>query len=286
MTITGRLAWAVTLGLALTQVASAADFPVKATAYEAVYNWTGFYAGVNVGGGWGRSSVDASFDPRSRFDTAVANSTSGRISGGLGGLQAGYNMQINRLIFGVETDIQATGQQGKGQSTASLTSPNECLAPCVQPPPTVTNAPLNHSQSLPWFGTLRGRIGFMPSDRSLFYVTGGLAYGEIDASTTLTVAPQVCLAPCTPNPGGSITSNFGQAKLGWVVGAGFESALVGGWTGKIEYLHLDFGSISSGLTQVAIWPFVGTLQASSRLTDDIVRVGVNYRFGNAAVAKY
>lgn len=275
MTITGRLAWAVALGLALTQAASAADFPVKATAHEAVYNWTGFYAGVNVGGGWGRSSVDASFDPSGRFDTAVANSTSGRISGGLGGLQAGYNMQIDRLIFGVETDIQATGQQGKAQSTVSLTFPNFCFGPCVPLPPSVANAPLNHSQSLPWFGTLRGRIGLMPSDRSLFYVTGGLAYGEIDASTTLTVAPQA-----------SVTSNFSQVKLGWVVGAGFESALVGGWTGKIEYLHLDFGSIGSGPTQVAIWPFFGTLQASSRLTDDTVRVGVNYRFGNAAGAKY
>jgi outer membrane immunogenic protein len=265
----------------------AADFPVKAPVYEAAYNWTGFYAGVNVGAGPGHSSGDASFDPRSRFDMATVGLASQDIGGVLGGVQAGYNAQINQFVFGVEADIQATGQKGSGQSTVTLTQQQVCLAPCAPPPPLVTNAPLDFAQSLPWFGTFRGRIGFTPMDRTLLYATGGLAYGEINGSTTLTIAPQACVAPCTPNPGGSIVSTFGETKLGWVIGAGIEGAIIGNWTGKIEYLHLDFGSTGNSLTQVATLPFVGTLQSSvGHLTNDILRFGVNYRFGNAVVAKY
>jgi len=264
----------------------AADLPVKAPAYEANYNWTGFYAGVNGGGVWGRPSPDVSFDPRGFLSTATANSTPQGINGALGGLQAGYNAQAGRFVFGMETDIQATGQKGDSLSTVTLTTQQLCIAPCTPPPPTVTNAPLDYAQKLPWFGTLRGRVGFTPTDRSLLYVTGGLAYGEVNGSSTLTVAGQACIAPCTPTPGGSVTSNFSQTKVGWVLGAGIEAALFGGWTAKIEYLHMDFGSIDSGLTQVVTFPFIGTLRASSRVTDDVVRVGVNYRFGNALVAKY
>jgi outer membrane immunogenic protein len=265
----------------------AADFPVKAPVYEAVYNWTGFYAGLNFGAGPGHSTAGASFDPRSRFDAATVSSASQDIGSVLGGMQAGYNAQINRLVFGVEADIQATGQKGSGQSTVTLTQPQVCIAPCVPPPPLVTNAPLSYAQSLPWFGTLRGRIGFTPTDRTLLYATGGLAYGQINGSTTLTIAPQGCIPPCTPNPGGSIVSTFGETKLGWVVGAGIEGAIIGNWTGKIEYLHVDFGSSGNSLTQVATLPFVGTLQSSSgRFTDDIIRIGVNYRFGNAVAAHY
>jgi outer membrane immunogenic protein len=71
-----------------------------------------------------------------------------------------------------------------------------------------------------------------------------------------------------------------------VAGAGVEAALGGGWTGKLEYLHVDFGDISNTFVPIATPPFFGTLRASGRITDEIVRVGVNYRFGSAVVAKY
>jgi outer membrane immunogenic protein len=64
-----------------------------------------------------------------------------------------------------------------------------------------------------------------------------------------------------------------------VVGGGFEAALGGGWTGKVEYLHVDFGSVSGAFVSTRIFPFRGTFVATSRVTDEIGRVGVNYRFG-------
>jgi outer membrane immunogenic protein len=142
------------------------------------------------------------------------------------------------------------------------------------------NWPFGTAQKLPWFGTLRGRVGVTPSDGWLVYATAGLAYGEIKTSATLTVPPGAdCVAPCTRTPGGSVAGNFSQTRAGWVVGAGVETALGGHWTGKLEYLHVDFGDISNTFAPIAISPFNGSLRANTRLTDEIMRVGVNYRFG-------
>ncbi|SIO23544.1 outer membrane immunogenic protein [Bradyrhizobium erythrophlei] len=279
----------VFLGM-FTGPAMAADLPVKAPAYETpvaapIYNWTGFYVGVNGGGGWGRSRSDIIFDPSSSSSTAAPGSASRAIDGALGGLQAGYNLQTSSFLFGLETDIQATGQNSDALSTITQTTLGGCLAPCVPPPPTVTHATLDYAQKLPWFGTLRGRIG-VAADHWLVYATGGLAYGEIKTDAVFTVPGGACIAPCTPTPGGSVAGNFSQTKTGWVAGAGVEAALGGGWTGKVEYLHVDFGDIDNTFARITTFPFVGILRATSRVTDEIVRVGVNYRFGNAVVAKY
>jgi outer membrane immunogenic protein len=277
----------------LTGSAMAADLPVKAPAYgtpvvASVYNWTGFYVGVNGGGSWGRSNPDVVFDSLSPLSTAAPASAPQTLSGALGGLQAGYNLQTSAFLFGLETDIQITGQKGDALSTVTLTTLQECLAPCVPPPPTVTKASVDYAQKLPWFGTLRGRVGVAPSDSWLVYATGGLAYGEIRTDATFAIPPPgaACSAPCTPAPGGSVAGNFSQTRAGWVAGAGVEAALGAGWTGKLEYLHVDFGDITNTFVPVRTFPFFGTLKASGRVTDEIVRVGVNYRFGSAVVAKY
>ena len=78
---------------ALTSAASAADMPArsytKAPPLVQIYNWTGFYAGVNAGGGW---------------------TTSGNASGFVGGAQIGYNWQTpgSPLVLGIEGDFQGT----------------------------------------------------------------------------------------------------------------------------------------------------------------------------------
>jgi outer membrane immunogenic protein len=72
--------------------ASAADLsvrktmPYKAQSYTQTYNWSGFYLGVNGGGGWGDS------DSSNRF-------------GGLVGGTVGYNYQVSQAVFGLEGDI-------------------------------------------------------------------------------------------------------------------------------------------------------------------------------------
>jgi outer membrane immunogenic protein len=141
----------IALGVA---TASAADIqrrqamPAKAPVYMTpAYNWTGFYIGVNGGGGWGRS------DWTSALGTADSN-----LSGALVGGTVGYNYQINQLVLGVEGDI--------GWSNLRGTATNGICAG--------TNCETRNS----WLATARGRVGYA-FDRFMPYVTGGAAFGDI-----------------------------------------------------------------------------------------------------------
>src|SRR5262249_250712 len=74
-----------------------------------------------------------------------------------------------------------------------------------------------------------------------------------------------------------------RTKAGWTAGAGIESHLGGNWTGKIEYLHLNFGNASTATAD----PLNATpiaLGINTRITDDILRLGLNYRINPGATA--
>jgi outer membrane immunogenic protein len=139
---------------ALTGTAAAADLPRPAPApyYKApvevqVYNWTGFYIGINGGGGFGRSQWDST---GSSFD----------ISGGLVGGTVGYNYQFGQAVVGVEGDIDWADING----TTNTACPFGCK--------TTDN----------WLSTVRGRLGYA-ADRFMPFITGGAAFGDIRAST-------------------------------------------------------------------------------------------------------
>jgi outer membrane immunogenic protein len=143
--------------LALISSAPAADLPrggpvpYKAPAYMPMYNWTGFYLGINGGGAWGRSSWDA----------YGAGSTSP--SGGMIGATAGYNWQGGSpWVFGLEGDIDWTSVNGGG---------------------TACGVGVACESKNSWLATIRGRVGYS-WDRFLPYVTGGLALGDIQVSRT------------------------------------------------------------------------------------------------------
>jgi len=134
--------------------ASAADLPrrqampAKAPTYMApYYNWTGFYAGINGGGGFGHSDWDNGFGTTG-FDT----------SGGLVGGTLGYNYQMNRVVFGAEGDVDYSTI--KGDTNAGI-----CVGVVCE----------TRNQ---WLGTARGRIGYA-FDRVLPYVTAGGAFGDV-----------------------------------------------------------------------------------------------------------
>src|SRR4051794_11414727 len=106
---------AAAAALLLATPAFAADLgarlPVKAPpAYVAAYSWTGFYLGVNIGGGFARAE-----DAGTVFNGAGAAigtfSWSERLNGVIGGGQIGYNWQTGNLLFGVEGDFQGSGQR-------------------------------------------------------------------------------------------------------------------------------------------------------------------------------
>lgn len=140
--------------VALGGAAAAADLPpspgpapyYKAPVYAPVYNWSGFYLGINGGGGWGGSS----WTTPGSFDT----------SGGLVGGTIGYNYQINQAVVGVEADLDWADING-----------------------TITNGfcPPGCKTSDTWLSTVRGRLGYA-ADRFMPYITGGLAVGDINAS--------------------------------------------------------------------------------------------------------
>jgi outer membrane immunogenic protein len=104
-----------------------------------------------------------------------------------------------------------------------------------------------------WLATARGRAGYA-FDRFMPYVTGGAAFGDIKAST----------------PG---FAGVSQTNTGWTAGGGVEFALTNNWTAKAEYLHVDLGNMNCGFS-------CGVAAGNSvSLKSDLVRGGVNFRFG-------
>ncbi len=185
------------------QAADLAPRPyTKAPVMAPVYDWTGFYLGVNAGFGLGRDRTVHD------YGNGFGNSLYLQPLGAVGGGQIGYNWQTNSflgpIVIGVEADIQAADMSDNRTS--------------------ILGAP-QYSQKLDWFGTVRGRIGLVTGP-TLTYVTAGYAYG--DANTTVTGA------------GGPLP--FRGTRDGWTWGSGVEAALGGNWTGKIEYLYLDLGN--------------------------------------------
>jgi outer membrane immunogenic protein len=258
--------------------ASAADLPAytKAPVVAVVYDWTGLYIGTNLGYSWGRGSTDGNVTGTRTVTSQVAPTTvtplsgllSGRadVNGFIGGAQLGYNWQRGTWLFGLEGDIQFSNERGSGDVVCTLG-----VSVC----PTFTR-----DYKLDWFGTARGRVGFLPAERLLLYATGGLAYGNFSGSALSGVV-------------GTNALDFGtwsSLRVGWTVGAGVEAALGYNWSVKFEYLYMDLGHVggSSAITTTVAGATTTTLSYvfNTRFTDNIARVGVNYHFSGPVAARY
>jgi outer membrane immunogenic protein len=267
--------------------ASAADMPAYSKAPvlapAPVYNWTGFYVGGNVGYSWDNTaaafsgnSLTSIFFAANIFPTAIGLNTNGVLAGG----QFGYNWQVSPMwVVGFETDLQWANIKG----TASVV------------PTAIAGADLfttSVSKQVDWLGTARGRVGFLPAPNVLVYGTGGLAYGERKLSfNTIDIS-----SPCSseiPCASGAATST----SAGWTVGAGVEIAFWNNWSFKAEYLHVDLGSLAATAFDTSTQappchppgvttPSSCSFTASSTFRNEIVRIGVNYKFGGPVVARY
>jgi outer membrane immunogenic protein len=254
-TTLGIVAVAATIGTA----ALAADMPVKAPppAPAPVYSWTGFYIGGNVGYGVARdpSSLGAPIFPGTGIESFAIMP-----AGVIGGVQAGYNWQVSNWLLGLETDFQGTGQKD-----------SVCVFDCVTN--TLFGGTSAHTinETISWVGTTRGRVG-VAAGSTLYYATGGVAYGRIGTNITET---DTLVGP------GTTTVNTVTTRTGWAAGGGIETALAGNWTARIEYLYVDLGS------QTITFPHTvppNTDTFTTRFADNIIRAGVNYRIGDAPVA--
>jgi outer membrane immunogenic protein len=234
-----RVLCLATTALACAAPALAADLPSRSAPPSPftpapAFSWAGFYVGVNAGVGWA-----------SGRDVIVTGPVGGVVSGGdngrfVGGGQIGFNMQSGAFVYGLETDIQYVGDGG-GHAWGNYTW-------------------WANGGNSGYLGTLRGRLGYA-MDRTLLYVTGGLAYGGLNSN------------PFT----GNSTSN-----VGWVIGGGVEYAFTNNWTGRIEGLYIQNGSDNQTRTFVnagGVLP-AGTYVAttSGGTGAGLVRVGINYKF--------
>ena len=228
----------------------------KAPAMAAVSNWSGLYIGGNLGYGWGNGNTDFSFLPTPRAFNVNNASLRARSTGVIGGAQLGYNWQMGSLVAGLEADIQGSGIKGSARATSIITSTGL---------PDPFGSLLSSEPKLSWFGTVRGRLGVTVTPDLLLYGSGGLAYGEVDASANWFqfVDEQ---AP----------ASVSKIKIGWTAGAGAEWMFARNWSAKLEYLYVDLGSQSAigNFTPVA----VDKVGYTWHTRENIARVGVNYHF--------
>lgn len=231
------LSLGIAVGCVITSAmsAQAADLPARSNSpgfykapSELPFSWTGFYAGLNGGYAWGQSSWS---DPAVGADSGSFNT-----SGGLVGGQLGYNWQTGSVVLGIETDADWMSIKG---STAGLGG--VCAADGGGQCQTQQN----------WVGTTRARVGYA-FDRWLPYVTGGVAYGNIQAV----------------QPTGTTTNT----NVGWTAGGGLEYGFGRNWSAKVEYLHIDLGTATS------MGSASGTSTLAVPVTNELVRVGVNYHW--------
>ena len=259
------IAGAVLASCAAIQSASAADMALKAVPPPPVVDeWTGWYVGLNLGGSFGRSSTTYTGPGFAPFTTSRS------LDGVLGGGQIGYNWQFNRnWLIGLEADIQGTGQKGTAALPTFVFVPTATIAPL----PTVTST-ATLAQKLPWFGTVRARLGVEPTDHWLLYVTGGLAYGEIKSTAAVTASSAFAGGPVLATA--TVASSANTTRAGWTVGVGSEWMFAKQWSAKLEYLYMDFGTFNNAF--LGTGPFYPAIATSSHVTDNVVRAGVNYHF--------
>lgn len=277
------LAAAASIAAACTGAAVAADLstaykaPVKAIA--PVASWTGFYVGGNVGYGWDSGSTTsisaAATNPAlapalaaivgaGAYPATLSPSAQGVIGGG----QFGYNWQLfSPWLIGLEADLQGSGIKGSDSQTRS--------------PAFFDTTSTGATKSIDWFGTVRGRVGFLATPQWLLYGTGGLAYGQTKSSFTTADLTGGCV------PNATLCANGASSGVvaGWTAGAGAEAMLAPNWSVKLEYLYVDLGRRTLNIPASTIPVAFNT---STAFREQIVRAGFNYHFNWAGpvVAKY
>ena len=270
--------------------------PLYMQAPVPVFTWSGFYIGGNIGYSWGHSESTLSFLDAGGGLLSASGDTF-QMNGVIGGAQIGYNWQVQTWVFGLETDFQGSGQDGgmtglcAGGSLASGPPFNGTCTPGhigdTRPFDVAADAVTSIlTHDLQWFGTVRGRIGHTIMPTLLVYATGGLAYGQVDtkaavSGTNITGTNGTNVFTITT---GSAAFSNSTTKVGWTLGAGVEGVLGGNWTGKIEYLYIDLGDVSGSFVTPIVTTSGGALTShySSHITDNILRVGINYKFAGPA----
>ncbi len=232
--------------------ALAADLPGKApavlyspTSAEPVANWSGFYVGANVGGGFGEVSATSLATLTNANLSAIAGSA--HRSGLLGGVQGGYSLQTGSVVYGLEADFDLGGLRGSYNASGVINMiPTGASAPVAVP----VSARLD--SKLTAVSTIRGRLGYT-FDKVLIYGTGGFATAHHEGKGVAAI-----------NAGGSVTGSVKDWVNGWTLGVGGEYLLTRNVSLKLEYLYAHLGE--------------RVLGQSVNHSINMLRTGANYRF--------
>jgi len=269
--------------------------------------WKGFYVGLNAGGIWSNSG-SASVETYPIYQPLLTSSANspyysslngslniGSTSGFIGGGQLGYNWQPgylnNNLVFGFEADIQGVVSTGNTTRSVNTISP-------LSNGGSLLNS-MNANGNMDFFGTVRGRLGYLAMPNLLVYGTGGLAYGNVSYSVNL--AQNGLNASGTASQIAWGSGYYSNVQVGWTAGGGAEWMFMPNWSAKVEYLYYDLGdnnlainTTASGLGTGAAAPLNALTPFTSsniqgHTTGNLVRAGVNYHLSlspSAIVAKY
>lgn len=215
--------------------ADLAPVPGGPQAYVApAYSWSGFYLGGQVG--YARDTTKSQLQTPAGNVLATWNDTAGGV---IGGAYSGYNWQLGVLVLGLESDVEGSNL-------------NKATGPVIG---------LYSGSKLAWQASLRTRIGFAV-DRTLFYVTGGLA----DAGLGHTLY----------DAGHSVS--FNTNRLGYTLGGGVEYAVTNNLVSRIDYRYTDFGTGNNALNYLNWIGVTGNLYAR-HVTEQGLRFGLAYKFG-------
>lgn len=239
----------ITVGMLLAACSAAHAADPAAAPLSA--NWQGLYVGLHGGVAGDEFKFPGSYSDLG--DTVVSGSASLNSSGLFGGAQAGFNVQTApNWLFGIEADISAANIEGMLNIGGSAVFP------------VTGSASASAGSKVDWFGTLRGRLGWITGP-VLLYGTGGLAFGETESSYNVTWTGQ-----STPLAGSKSDTN-----TGWTVGAGIEYAVSPNLSLKTEYKYVDLGS-----SNLLTYPFGGSevVRIDAETHFHTLAVGFNYRF--------
>jgi outer membrane immunogenic protein len=232
------------LGFAAALSALAAVMATSADAADMVaplpvFDWTAFHIGAGVGGNYGFTNQqgDVFYDEGDRFtDPNYLNllqldlSSDTGDAGFFGTIEAGYDYQMDQIVFGVLANYDF-GKTKMGTS-AKLTSGTCASEDCS------VSASMSTEVGDSW--AIGGRLGFLPTERTLLYALGGYTQAKINQNGWITADVQQ-LGLTGFNEG---ISNSGW-QGGWFVGAGVETMLTDNISLKGEYRYNDYGSVSS-----------------------------------------
>lgn len=258
----------VSVSVLVATSAIAADLPTRKEPIAALPPaplWTGFYAGLNAGYGFGTNSQSYTssyglFDPWRNFNSsaqlnyqtnfiglgsALSGTSSVNQNGFLGGAQVGYNNQfMDKYVVGLEADIQGSNVRGYGASyglgsTSATWTGNGRSSNGVGS--TEVNAGLN------WIGTVRARAGYLVTPTLLTYATAGLAYGDAWAkiqNQSLYVINDIANY-VTGNQQFSGNGQNNQILVGYAAGGGVEWMMSQNWSLKSEAIYYNLGNLNA-----------------------------------------